>query len=128
MGEFINDSGTGYFAKEWLDKLRLSAHYLICPSGVVIQTRENDQIAYHAKSHNTGSIGIEILVPGVHDYRSFIERIKTPYVHGTQYTALVELCRGFKHLNFTRHSDIDPDRKADPGAGFDWQTFIQDVG
>ena len=110
MAEFIEGGEGDFFAKDLLDNLGLSAHYLICPSGVVIQCRGDYEGAYHAKGHNKDSIGIEILVPGIHTYGTFIERIKTPYHTGEQYTSLVKLCREYKRLPFVRHSDIDPER------------------
>lgn len=118
-------------AVDLLDELKLSAHYLITPSGVSIFMVDPDNIAWHAKGFNSDSIGIEFLVPGVYSYESFLERIKTPYIYGEQYTKGVQLCRELiKEYNITevvRHSDIDPDRKSDPGDGFPWETFLNDV-
>lgn len=127
MGEYIEAGDQEYFAKDFLDLLGYAAHYLICPSGVIIQCIGNDYMGAHAKGHNEGSIGIEILVPGVWEYETFKERIKTPYMTGDQYTAAIELCRTLRTLNFVRHSDIDPSRKVDPGDGLDWQTFLSDI-
>jgi len=128
MGEFIEAGEVDYFAKDWLDKLGLSAHYLITPSGVVIRCLSENQIGWHARRNNTDSIGIEILVAGVHTYGTFMERIKTPYTFGDQYTALIGLCRSYKRLPFVRHSELSPGRKFDPGDGLDWKTFLNDIG
>ena len=120
-------------AVDLLNELKLSAHYLITPSGVSIFMVDPDNMAWHAKGFNTKSIGIEFLVPGVYNYDSFLERIKKPYVYGEQYTKGVKLCRelvkeyDIKKENFLRHSDVDPDRKSDPGEGFPWDTFVNDV-
>lgn len=126
MGEFIDTDGVDYYATEWLDKLGLSAHFLVTPSGTVIKTRETNQIGWHAKGFNTNSVGIEILVPGLHNYATFLEAIKKPYVSERQYAALIELCRSLK-LTWKRHSDLSPDRKFDPGTGFDWGKFLSDI-
>lgn len=128
MAEFIEAGEIDYYAKDLLDLMGLSAHYLVTPSGVIIQCRNDDQVGWHAKGHNLHSIGVEVLVAGVHTYETFIERIKTPYIYGDQYTALIELCKTtFKGLEFVRHSDISPGRKFDPGDGLDWKTFLNDV-
>lgn len=129
MGEFLEAGEVDYFAKDFLDKLGYSAHFLVTPSGVVIRCRQLDEVSYHAKGHNVGSIGIEVLVPGVWTYGSFLERIKTSYMFEKQYAALVELCRTkeLRALPYKRHSDLSPGRKFDPGDGFNYQQFIDDV-
>ncbi len=127
MAEYIEAGETDYSAWGLLKSLGLSAHYLVTPTGVVIQCREDDEIAWHARGHNTNSIGIEVLVAGEHTYETFIERIKTPWVYGEQYTALVGLCKRFEGLSFKRHSDVSPGRKFDPGEGFQWETFLTDI-
>lgn len=130
MGEMIDTDGVDYHASEWLEKLGLSAHYLITPSGIQIKTREETQGAFHAKGFNTDSIGIEILVPGLHNYATFLQAIKTNYVTDRQYASLVSLCRNLNKkydLKWKRHSDLSPDRKFDPGDGFDWGKFLTDI-
>ncbi len=127
MGEYIEAGEKDFPAWGWLNKEGISAHYLITPTGVVIQCREDDEIAWHARDHNTNSIGIEVLVAGEHTYETFIERIKTPWVYGEQYTALVGLSKRFEGLSFKRHSDVSPGRKFDPGDGFQWETFLKDI-
>ncbi|MEP5612754.1 MAG: peptidoglycan recognition family protein [Cyclobacteriaceae bacterium] len=126
MGEYIDNGVQDYHAKEWLDKLGLSAHYLVCPSGVIIQTRSIDQVAWHAKGHNTNSIGIEFLVPGLHTYGTFLEAIKRKYLSKNQIEAGLQLCLDLKHGGITkldRHDNLDPGRKFDPGKGFPWDDF-----
>lgn len=128
MGEYIDNGEQDYHAKDWLDFLTLSVHYMVCPSGVIIQTRPIDQMAWHARGHNTGSVGIEFLVSGVHTYETLIEAIKTEYITEPQFNAGVELCNhlrasGIKEI--TRHDWLSPDRKFDPGAGFPWENFIE---
>lgn len=128
MGEFIKCDGTYLHAVDFLREAGLSAHALICPDGSVIQCRPIDKGAYHAKGHNTTSIGIEFLVPGPHDYGSFIEAIDKPYITDAQFLAGIALCKKWgEDLNIVRHSDIDPQRKKDPGAGFPWDDFIDEI-
>ncbi|MEQ8882312.1 MAG: peptidoglycan recognition family protein [Cyclobacteriaceae bacterium] len=90
MGEY-NDQD--YHAKERLDKLGLSAHYMVCPSGVVIRTRQIDERAWHAKGFNTNSIGVEFLVSGLHTYETFLEAIKKKCLTPAQLDPGIELCR-----------------------------------
>ncbi|MEQ8554562.1 MAG: peptidoglycan recognition family protein [Cyclobacteriaceae bacterium] len=127
MGEYIDQDVQDYHAREWLDKLGLSTHYMICPSGVIIQTREIDQIAWHAKGFNLNSIGIEFLVPGLHTYETFLEAIKDEYLTAAQLEQGIALCKSLRKQGIkkiTRHDELDPERKMDPGPGFPWKDFI----
>jgi len=130
MAEYIED-GITYHAVDYLNKLGLSAHSLITPSGVNIRCRKNGEGAYHAKNFNTDSLGIEILVPGVHTYQTFIRKIQEPYCTQIQYDSTVsqvkDWIRIFGITEIKRHSDIDPTRKKDPGDGFPWTQFLEDV-
>ena len=131
MGEFIDTDDTDYSAVDWLRKLGLSVHAFITPSGVVIRSRDDEQGAYHAKDYNTNSLGVEFLVPGLHTYETFVEALKTPYLTGPQYEAGVVLVRAWMDRweidHIDRHSDLSPDRKVDPGAGFPWDQFMRDI-
>ena len=131
MAEFIKlDSGPKH-AYAFLKDIGLSAHALICPDGTVIRCREDNQGAWHAKGHNKDSLGVEILVRGKHDYASFINTIKNSYMTFDQHCACVELLRDWcnKHdiASISRHSDIDPKRKKDPGRGCPFDLILKDV-
>jgi len=132
MGHYILHEGEFKAAASFLDDVGLSAHALVAYSGEVIMCRREDQGAWHAKGHNTGTLGVEFLVPGKHDYGSFIRTIAEPdWVSGFAFAAGVELVRGWCQRHdieeIVRHSDIDPTRKKDPGAGFPWQLFLASV-
>lgn len=130
MGEYINDPDPE-LAVDFLDRLGLSAHALVLPSGDVMMCRRPDQGAYHARGFNRDSLGIEFLVEGAHDYGTFIKKIAKKWVTKEQWSAGVELVRHWKQTyNITdvqRHSDISPGRKVDPGKGFEWDKFLQQV-
>ena len=132
MAEYIDTDDRDYDARSWLDKLGLSVHALIAPSGVVIRCRSDYQGGYHAKGYNTDSLGVEILVPGLHTYETFLDALQTPYYSTKQSSALVELVRGWlgRHAieEGNRHSDLSPGRKVDPGAGFPWAQFCTGIG
>ena len=135
MAEYVIHEGRAYHAIEWLRKKGWSAHAFVTPSGTVIRSREDDQGAYHAaaQGHNKISLGIEFLVPGAHDYGSFLDAIKRDYLTPQQYNAGVEFCRKewvekLGLLHFVKHSIIDPARKEDPGGGFPWGEFLKDIG
>jgi AmpD protein len=118
-----------YTARDWLDFLKLSAHALIHPNGEIEICRPPDAGAYHARGHNTDSLGIEFLVAGVHDYGTFLETIKTDWCTPEQYKAGAELVNQWR-FDFdigmiVRHSDISPGRKVDPGTGFKWREFME---
>ena len=112
-----------------LDRLGLSAHYIIGRDGIVTEVVCPDKVAYHAgksrwrdsagESLNGCSIGIELECPDMgQGSKSYpIRQIK-------------KLCKLLKALmmkykirreNILGHSDIAPTRKPDPGAGFPWQ-------
>lgn len=128
MGEYIGRDHAVLF----LNKLKLSAHALIAPDGSVYRCRRDDQRAWHARGHNTNSLGIEFLVPGEHDYSSFLSAIKNPYLTDAQRQAGLDQVREWLMLRpiktITRHSDISPGRKVDPGDGFPWVDFLHDLG
>ncbi len=131
MGEWIkDDDGKIYSAEEWLAKLRLSAHFLVTPSGVIIQLRDIEEIAYHAKNYNVGTVGTEYLVSGVYNYGTFLEAIKRPYLTSEQFDAGAELSIMLTEqgvMDIDRHDFLDPSRKKDPGLGFPWEEHLKAV-
>ena len=131
MGEHILDPDP-VDAVDFLDSLELSAHSLIYPNGDNVRCRNDDQIAWHARGYNTGSLGIEFLVPGDHNYGSFLEAIKHPYVADEAYAEGLYQVREWLNLypitEISRHSDVSPGRKVDPGDGFPWEDFKHDLG
>ena len=107
----------------------VSAHYLIGEDGTVYALVPESERAWHAglsywrgvRDVNSRSIGIELQNPGLQfGYRPF---------PAPQMQALATLCDGIKRRwpiedrNVVGHSDIAPDRKADPGPLFDWRAF-----
>jgi len=132
MAEFILDPNPIH-ATDFLEKLGLSAHALVDPKGDIFLCRDDDQIAWHAKGYNRDTLGIEFLLKGHHDYGSFIEAIKSPWTTVSQWTAGVDAVRSWvaaydiPRENVVRHSDLSPGRKVDPGAGFNWDEFLNTV-
>ena len=111
-----------------------SAHAFITPHGHIIRTRGNQQIAWHARAQgfNFKSLGIEFLVSGAHTIESFRKTIQGDWLTGLQYLAGVNLVKTWitlgKITEVVRHCDIDPELKKDPGAGFPWINFQNDIG
>ena len=105
---------------------KVSAHYVVEENGDVLRLVDEGQRAWHAGvaswagigDVNGRSIGIEI-VNGGHDFGS------PPYPE-LQMRAVEALCQEIlaRHPIVPRsvvaHSDIAPERKADPGEWFDW--------
>ncbi|HZS85241.1 MAG TPA: N-acetylmuramoyl-L-alanine amidase [Stellaceae bacterium] len=123
-------------AEAALDRLcdpaaEVSAHYLIEEDGTAWRLVDEDRRAWHAGrsfwagAHNLNdrSIGIELANPGhEHGYRPFPE---------AQIAALEELCRRIlaRHpippQRVLGHSDVAPQRKADPGELFPWRRLAR---
>ena len=122
-----------YHADEWLERDGTSAHFLIEPNGEIIKTRTTKKIAWHARGFNTNSVGIEVLVEGNWKYGSFKKRIKEDWVTEAQYTALIKMAKGIidywgiEEDRVVRHSDLSPVRKVDPGMGFKWEWFKEQL-
>jgi N-acetyl-anhydromuramyl-L-alanine amidase AmpD len=105
---------------------------LIAPDGHNYRLRKDEETAWHARGSNRNSLGLEFLVQGDHDYGTFIEALKTPYLTKLQYQTGVEQAREWIDLFnigwVVRHSDLSPGRKVDPGHGFPWHKFLDDIG
>ena len=115
----------------FLQAAGLSEHTLITPAGITIRSRPADLKAWHAKNHNVDSLGIAFLVPGNHDYASFIWAMETDYVTPLAYRAGLDQvrtwCDHWQIDDITTHSAVDPRRKFDPGHGFPYDKFLQDL-
>ncbi len=132
-GEYGNDSIVKLFTNslpadehpyfQQIHQLEVSAHVLIKRDGSIIQFVPFNKRAWHAGEScyqgnqrcNDFSIGIEL------------EGTDTDLFENSQYDALVELvktlCKHYPSITTRRiagHSDIAPERKTDPGSGFDW--------
>lgn len=121
-----------YHAFQWLDICKLSAHALITPNGAIIRPKSDDEIAWHARGYNTGSLGIEYLVPGTHDYGTFSKAMEGDYLPAPAYAAGIEqMLEWIDAYNINRiatHTELDPARKKDPGKGFPLQRLLDDIG
>lgn len=104
----------------------VSAHYLIDQTGTTLQLVDEAHRAWHAgRSYwrgetdiNSHSIGIELDYPGsLQNFPPFAQ----PQMDALETLLTQVLARhAIPVANVLGHSDIAPDRKADPGAKFDW--------
>lgn len=109
--------------------LRVAAHLLIRRDGTLIQFVPFDRRAWHAgrssyrgrASCNDFSIGIEL--EGTDD--SPFETSQYDRLDRTLRT-LLEAYPTLSRARIVGHSDIAPDRKTDPGSGFDWRRVLPD--
>ena len=128
MGERVD----GLPAHEFLarEDIKLSVHAMISTDGTILRTRQDEQRAWHATGYNDRALGVEILVPGEHDWDSLVETIRRPWALSVQVDSAVWLVAQWMTTwsipldQIVRHSDIS-DVKPDPGDGFDWSTFRQ---
>jgi N-acetyl-anhydromuramyl-L-alanine amidase AmpD len=134
MAQYLDTEPHDIGAYDFLKAQGLSAHALIDPAGNIIRTASDNDLCYHAKGHNSHSLGVEILVPGLHTYSTFIDTIAQPnWYTDAQYQAAIYLCvqwclRHALDLDAIKtHATLSPRRKLDPGAGFPFHDFIGDV-
>lgn len=106
----------------------VSAHFVIRRDGALLQFVSCDDRAWHAgrssyqgrENCNDFSIGIEL------------EGLEGHTFEAPQYETLSSLCAAIAqhytlHL-ITGHEHIAPERKQDPGAGFDWKLLQHSLG
>ena len=116
-----------------LEKLQLSAHYVVDYDGTVYQCVSENKRAWHAgvafwrgiTDVNSAAIGIEVCHRSLGQSR----------FNRKQIAALTELCRDIIDRRriaptmIVGHSDVAPQRKPDPGKGFPWRELAAaDVG
>ena len=126
MAEFIKMNDDRILrAVDLLDELKLSAHYLVHPDGSVSYLVDPIYTARHAYGVNSKSIGIEVLVPGLHNYGTFIDTIlNDPYwCSHSQVVSTKRIVRSLKEdfpiTAVKTHQEVDKRRKKlDPGPHF----------
>jgi N-acetyl-anhydromuramyl-L-alanine amidase AmpD len=100
--------------------------------------------SYHKPYNGLNSyyIGVEVLVKGEHNYETFLKAIGTNGTYSEQqFQGCIKQCKlWMKEYNIpidriVRHSDVSGDNirgkghgKPDPGAAFDWDRFIGELG
>jgi N-acetyl-anhydromuramyl-L-alanine amidase AmpD len=130
MGSQIDYEGKRLDAADFLQKIGLSAHALIANDGTVIRCRNDDRMAWHAKGHNSNTLGVEVLVKDAHNISELYDCMKAQnWPSSRQLWSLIGLvvrwCEQHDIQKIQRHSDIDSPRKKDPGTGFPWDGFVQ---
>lgn len=108
--------------------LQVSAHFFIERDGRLWQFVGCNDRAWHAgpsayrgrENCNNDSIGIEL------------EGLEGDTFEPAQYRALATLCRDIAHhypvAHIAGHEHVAPDRKRDPGPGFDWPNLVRQLG
>lgn len=135
MSEYIGEE----YAYDFLDRMGLSAHFLVDSIGNVIYGPSIDKVAFHAGlsfwegEHNLNniSIGIELLINNTYDWETFKKAIKKPESFTEKHYELAsKICKDLMNIypkitkdRILRHSDVSgkevrPDPKIDPGEGF----------
>lgn len=145
MAEYLVYEGQKLYAKDFLKKLKLSVHGFIKPDGEYDKMIETPGKAFHAGKSlhegvsglNSHYLGVELLVPGQHDYASFSKAINTPGTYTQeQFDTTVKVFKfwmdkyNIPASKVVRHSDVSGDNvrgkgkgKTDPGNAFDWVAF-----
>ena len=111
-----------------IEGLQVSSHFFVQRTGELWQFVSCEHRAWHAGvSHyrgrancNDDSIGIEL------------EGLEGELFAAAQYETLdslgTALLQGYPIQHIAGHEDVAPDRKFDPGAGFDWARLQQGLG
>jgi AmpD protein len=106
----------------------VSAHFFIARDGAITQFAALSARAWHAgvscwqgrANCNDHSVGIEL------------EGQDTDTFTPAQYTSLTALCKAVAQVcpiaHVAGHEHIAPERKTDPGPGFDWQAWRTQLG
>ncbi len=108
---------------EEIHALQVSSHILIKRDGKIVQFVPFHERAWHAgKSNYQGREGCNDFSIGIE-----LEGSDSDTFEAAQYQQLALLIEALKVVypkirdHITGHSNIAPDRKKDPGTGFDWQ-------
>lgn len=115
---------------------KVSAHYMIDEDGTLYRLVDEDRRAWHAgvsfwageRDINSVSIGIELVNPG-HAYPGYAGGYR-PFPE-PQMETLMALARDImdRHdiptARVLGHSDVAPERKADPGELFEWERLAE---
>lgn len=107
---------------------KVSAHYLICRNGSVVQLVDEAARAWHAgvsfwrgeSDMNSASIGIELDHDGPNEAGAMAAFPTAQMAALAGLLADITARHKFDPQNILGHSDIAPGRKSDPGEAFDW--------
>ena len=103
-------------------KAEVSAHYIICEDGGILQLVDEEMRAWHAgagrwgevEDVNSRSFGIELANTGFHPFPE-------PQMVSLEILLAYLMCRWkVPPRRIIAHSDMAPSRKFDPGPRFDW--------
>ena len=122
----LNSEQHPYFAE--ICHLEVSSHLLIARDGKLIQFVPFDRRAWHAGKScyqgrdncNDFSIGIELEGTDTSGYEPIQYEMLKDVVE-----TLIAYYPGLSRETITGHQDIAPERKTDPGPGFDWAYLKQ---
>lgn len=145
MREYIEYVGKYVHYHDYLEAVKLSAHYFVEVNGDVINSVHPERCAYHAGKSKIGDeinlnesfIGVELIIKDEGNYGDFLKKIKDPqYFHDIQYENMAKLCvKLMDRYNISidrvvsHHEvsgiDVRPDPKRDIGSGFDLDRFYR---
>ncbi|HAA18861.1 MAG TPA: hypothetical protein DCR93_00225 [Cytophagales bacterium] len=133
----------GVDAFEFFDKNGIGAHALFYPDGTIVRMRDTRRSIGQALNHNSTSIGAEFLVPGDHNWDSFVKAMKVPAKENNIFTDAQYEAGGAWYAMVCKEHNITPDQiishewvdrleipgksarkeKEDPGVNFRWDKF-----
>lgn len=106
---------------------KVSAHYVIRSSdGEVTQTVRDKDTAYHARSANASSLGIE--------HEGYVDNPAwfTDAMYRSSAALTAHLCAEYgipkTRAHIVGHSEVPGNDHTDPGANWDWDRYMQLVG
>lgn len=121
-----------------LNTIPASAHVVVDESEIISLLPDNFT-AFHVRSHNSKSLGLEIAY-WAHKWGENIQLEDLLLLNASKWCKQkaelydIPLTRVSKQnwargqKGFIAHSDLDPDRRTDPGEDFPWEKFLSYVG
>lgn len=147
IGEWVVDAtnlggkgrGQVWHCTDWLRAIGRSTHAFVLPDGLVVREVDSWYKAWHARGHNSRSVGLEFVLRGVWPWNKFQAAMRGERDDAAYAPAQLRAAedwvraRAIEHdfrlteLSVRTHRQLDPERKLDPGDVFPLDDFLAAV-